>query len=522
MKEVDILIVGSGLSGLALAYFLRNYTNYSILISTKTRAGFGTSTFYSQGAFRCPGVSYSEEDYVKDTIEGGRYLNRRYLVELLARECRDSISLLRNAGIVLRETQTGFRVVSDDPLFPGRELTVKLANYLVKFGVEFLGGATMLDVFKLESGGYLTIHAVGGDLVAVGSRVVVLATGGAANAYIRSDNPVQLSCDGHGVSLKLGLPLVDMEFVQFFPLGVAEDGKPAAMIPFTKGRLLNKFGEDILHKYGLGSLGRAVVTARDALSRSMMLEVRSGRSIDGAISVEPEEVSDDLSLAGFEMMRRLGLKKPVKVLPTAHYTMGGVEVGPDLETGLPGVYVVGELVGGVHGANRLGGNALTTCVTLSRRVALSIARYLEEKFGVEKGSLIGLREVRDTVGSYSFGESALDPVKLRYEVRKLMWEKVGVLRTSEELEEAVDYLYRVAESLSRAEARNVRELVALREAENTVYTSISIALSALKREESRGSHYRLDHPEERSEWVKSLRVVYRDGKVSIAGEVSVG
>ncbi|MEM0066577.1 MAG: FAD-binding protein, partial [Sulfolobales archaeon] len=358
-EEADVLIVGSGLSGLTTAFFIDKVSDYTVVVSSKTSAGYGSSTFYSQGAFRCPGTSYSEDDFIRDTLVGGRYINRKYLVEIMARECRESIQCLRDAGVALRETPSGFRVISDDKLFPGRELTTRLASYLANRGVKFLEGATLLDIVRSSSGGYIALHALGNSIVAVGAKAVVLATGGAANAYLRSDNPSQLTCDGHALALRLGLSLVDMEFVQFFPLGVAERGKPPVMIPFTKGRLVNKYGEDIVQKYGLESLGKAVVVARDALSRYMMTEVMSGNGVDGALLVYPTENGDELNAAGFETMRRLNLKPPIRVLPTAHYTMGGVRVDSNLRTALPGLYAAGELVGGVHGANRLGGNALT-------------------------------------------------------------------------------------------------------------------------------------------------------------------
>lgn len=513
LVEADVLVVGSGLAGLAAAYFIRRASDLSIVISSKTSAGYGSSTFYSQGAFRCPGRSYSVEDYVRDTIEGGRYINRRHLVEVVARECRDSILSLGEAGVVLRETQTGFRVVSDDRLFPGRELTTRLATYLAGRGVRFLSGGTLVDIARSASGGYVALHALGDELVAVGAKSVVLATGGAANAYIRSDNPAQLTCDGHGLALKMGLPLVDMEFVQFFPLGVAEPGRPPVMIPFTRGALVNRHGEDVIQKYGLGSLGRAVVVARDALSRYMMTEVARGGGVDGALLVHPTEDSDELSAAGFETMRRLGLRPPVRVLPTAHYTMGGVEVGPDLRTGLPGVYAVGELMGGVHGANRLGGNALTACVTLSRRVAEDLVRYVEGGFDPRSGGLAEERDVRELLSKYSFGEGGVDAAAVRTEARRLMWEGAGVLRSEESLRSTLERLYQLAEALGRTRADGARGLAEVVEAENTVLASLSIVASALERRESRGSHFRLDYPEERSGWVKSIRVTLRGGRI---------
>ena len=517
-ERADIVIVGSGLSGLATAFFIDKISDYTVAVSSKTSAGYGSSTFYSQGAFRCPGTSYSEDDFIRDALVGGRYMNRRYLVEILARECRESIQCLREAGIALRETPSGFRVISDDKLFPGRELTTRLASYLASRGVKFLEGGTLLDIVRSGNGGYIALHALGNSIVAVGAKAVVLATGGAANAYLRSDNPSQLTCDGHALALRLGLSLVDMEFVQFFPLGVAERGKPPVMIPFTKGRLVNKYSEDIVQKYGLESLGKAVLVARDALSRYMMTEVKSGNGVDGALLVYPTEDSDELNAAGFETMRRLNLKPPIRVLPTAHYTMGGVRVDSSLRTALPGFYVAGELVGGVHGANRLGGNALTACVALSRRIAQNIVSYLEGSFDKGSRGLIDEHDVREALKRFNPSGKGVDPADVKLETRRIMWENVGVLRSEESLKNSLERLYLLAEEISKARVYGIRGLVEVVEAENTVLTSLSIATSALERRESRGSHFRVDYPEEISGWIKSIRVELRDGRIVVSEE----
>jgi len=514
-KDFDVLIVGAGLAGLSTAYFLRDLSDYKIAVATKVSDGYGSSTFYSQGAFRCPGSSYGRESYVKDTLEGGRHINRRYLVELLASECRDSILSLERAGIRFAETRTGLQVVSDDVLFPGREIVTKLSHYLLGRGVEFLEWSSLIDIARLENGGYLALFTSRNSLVSVGAKAVVLATGGAANAYSRSDNPSQLACEGHGLALRLGLPLVDMEFVQFHPLGIAEPGRPSIMAPpFRNGKLVNKLGEDIIVKYGLESLGKAYVLYRDALSRAMMLEVREGRGVDGALLLYPE-VSEEESRA-VNAVKRLGLPIPMRVMPVAHYTMGGVEVGKDLRTELPGLYVVGELIGGVHGANRLGGNALTACVTFSKLVAADLLNYVRKEF--DRGGVAEPRNIEEITDMYSSGEGGPDPADIRSRIRELMWSKVGVLRDGDGLEEAVETLYQVLDTLRTVKIGNVRDLTKLREAESTALTSLAIATSALRRKESRGAHYRLDYPEESNSWLLSIKTRMRDGKLIISEE----
>jgi len=410
------------------------------------------------------------------------------------------------------------KVVSREHLFAGRELITALRNYVFsRPDTVLLENTHMLDIVRNSDGSFSTICVISrGNYVVVNSKVVVLATGGAANVYVRSDNPQQLSCDGHGTCLRLGIPLIDMEFIQFFPLGIAEPGKPSFMIPFTEGRLVNRLGEDVVAKCNLESLGKAVVFNRDRLSVCIMLEVMRGNDINGALHLYfehlyPGEDVNDLSLYANELGRRLGLQSPIRVLPTAHFSMGGVETSSDLETSISGLYVVGELVGGIHGANRLGGNALTACVVTAEKVAENILTYIcgrtREKINthVERGVNHVLEEYRLKSGEYV-------PSEIRNRIRNIMWFKAGIIRSEELLQECIKELLEIYESLGKVRIANFKEVIEYSEMLNTLLTSLAITHSALLRRESRGAHFRLDYPKESSNWVKNIRVLYENGK----------
>lgn len=516
--KADVLIVGGGLGGLSLAYFMSKRDAIpSVILTCKSALGYGTSTYYSQGAFRCPVGGYTAEDHARDTLESGRYVNRRFLVDLLVSQSLESVLALKEAGVEFRESRGMLRVVSSGSLFPGADLVTRLSKHVMRAGIKVLEGTHLIDVVRCGDGTYLTTHVSRGGILAINSKVLVLATGGAANAYLRSDNPQQLACDGHGTALKIGLPLIDMEFVQFFPLGIAEKDKPSFIAHFTRGKLLNSLGEDVLIKYGMKDLYKATTSQRDLLSRYVMLEVSEGRGVDGALLIYPEPSADPQSRTAYELVRKLGLEPPVRVLPTAHYTMGGVEVNEALRTGLPGLYVIGELVGGVHGANRLGGNALSACTVISRRVALDIAEYLDKEFREDVNVVRGpeaFSELREALKNYVLREGRLKAEEVRLSVRSIMWNYVGVLRSEESISKGVEELSKVLEGLEEVSVSNCRDLVKLREAENTLLTSLAIAHSALVRTESRGSHFRMDYPDERPEWVKNVRVRLHEGKVT--------
>ncbi len=511
----DLVVVGGGLAGLSTIYFsdqlLKDRGSVKVVVISKSSLGFGTSTYYSAGAFRCPINGYPVDEYVRDVIEGGRYVNRRSLVELVALRSVNALRSLEGLGLCFKQSRGTLRVVSDDPLFPGKELVRALRNYVLsRPNTVVLDNTHMLEVIRGGDGRFNTVCITGsGGYVVVTSKVVVLATGGAANVYVRSDNPHQLSCDGHGVCIRLGVPLIDMEFVQFFPLGIAEPGRPSFMIPFTRGRLVNRLGEDVLAKHGLGALGKAIIINRDKLSRYMMLEVMSGAGIDGALALYPEEGEGDLSSFANELMRRLNLRPPVKVLPTAHFSMGGVEVSDSLETPIKGFYVVGELVGGIHGANRLGGNALTSCVVTAEVVAGNVLHYITNEFrGSIEGGVEGV--VNQVIKEYGLRDGKYAPSGVRHHIRNLMWSKAGVVRSGEALRECVGELLNIHDNLDKVRIGSHEEVIRYSEMLNTLLTSIATAYSALIRDESRGAHFRLDHPEESGSWVKNIRVRYRD------------
>jgi len=517
---VDLAVVGAGIAGLSTIFFLNMLTSgglgsgISVALISKSPVGFATSTYYSGGAFRCPVNGYSREEYLRDVLEGGRFINRRSLVNVLVSESVSSVLALEGVGVRFKASRGVLRVVSNDRLFPGRELVSALRGYVLSRGsVKVLENTYALDVVPGSNGSFYTVClSSGGSWVLINSKVVVLATGGAANVYIRSDNPHQLTCDGHGIALRLGLPLIDMEFIQFFPLGIALEGRPSFMIPFTKGELVNGVGEDLIRKYGFSDLGRAVVYHRDTLSRRMMEEVAKGNGVDGALLLYPGPEVDDLSSYGHTLMTRLNLRPPIKVLPTAHFSMGGVEVNDRCRTTVRGLYAVGELMGGVHGANRLGGNALTACVVFARRAAEDISNYLSDVFRDGVGSQHDGEVLRDVVGRYGLRWGSYDASRLRCRIRTLMWGKVGVLRSAQSISECVNELLDILENLRNVGISGYGDVIKYVEVENTLLTSLAVAYSSLVRTESRGSHYRVDYPEEDPNWVKGIRITYRDGR----------
>ena len=217
---------------------------------------------------------------------------------------------------------------------------------------------------------------------ALTAKALILATGGAAALYLRHDNPKRILGDGYRLALEAGATLQDMEFVQFYPLALAEPGLPPLVIPprlADCGRLVNGHEEDVLDKYGIEERP-AGERARDRLSQALFKEIyRDGLDVWLDLSRLPDEKwqIDPFSAAlGHLLGDRYGARRrPVRVAPVAHHVMGGGKIGHRGATTVPGVFAAGEVAGGLHGANRMGGNALSETLVFGARAGTAAAEW---------------------------------------------------------------------------------------------------------------------------------------------------
>jgi len=202
-------------------------------------------------------------------------------------------------------------------------------------------------------------------------------------------------------------------------------------------------------------------------------------------------------------------ERPIKVAPLCHFVMAGVRMTPDGETNVPGLYVAGEVAGGVHGANRIGGNAMTDIIVFGARAGAAATMYAEGKSIVDASPDSEVKRIQAKTGE---GE----PEDLHGKLRELMWTHVGVVRSGETLTEALNMLAvlgEVADSAKRADTAAVKRLL---EAEMAIMASVLTAKAALAREESRGTHFRLDYPESSDEWKTALDVTKQGDEIHIA------
>ena len=516
--ESDILVVGTGGAGLRAA-IEADERGASVVAVSKAPAGMNNATVVAGGGFRAAIEGFTSEEHYEDTLRVGNRLNDRRLVEVFAGEGGMRVLELKRFGVEMRVRRGGISV-GETPGLMGLGMTKPMVEHLRSRGVRIVENV-ILTRLLLSDG--VVVGAVGYDShddspVVFSAKAVVLATGGAGALYKRTDCPLRTTGDGYSLAYRAGARLRDMEFVQFFPVALAEPGLPPYLIggPFSEeGRIVNRLGEEIPVKHGVTERP-LVLKSRGPLSIAIMREIQAGNGVDGAVLLDAREpVKRYADEDWFKTQRyaqrlaRLGAaEKPLKIAPICHFNMGGVVANEDGDTGVPGLYAAGEVVGGVHGANRHGGNALTAITVFGARAGEAAAAYAEDR------SLVGVDSLAEPeLSRYAdlrSSERGVSPGVLMSRLRELMWEKVGIIRGESRLKEALSELREIIEGASSLKASNGGEMREALEVPMAVDVAEMIVMAALERRESRGAHFREDYPFEDECWLKVV-VVERGG-----------
>ena len=525
--ETDILILGSGGAGLFAALHAHQANPHlQITIAVKGLLGKSGCTRMVQGGYN---VALAEGDSVErhfmDTIEGGKWLSDQDLAWTLVSTAVERIHELENElgcffdrnpdGTVHQKAfagQTFDRTVHKGDL-TGIEIINRLAEQVWQRGIHRLEEYRAIELIRSADGtslaGVLMLDMRTGEFILVRAKAVLLATGGGPTMYKYHTPSGDKSCDGLAMALRAGLELRDMEMVQFHPTGllagpgtrmtgtVLEEGLRGA-----GGYLLNGKQERFMSNYD----SRNERATRDIVSRAINTEIRSGRATPhGGVYIQmshlgPENVRklfkgmvERCADSGFDLAGDL-----VEVVPTAHYMMGGLVFNADCSTALPGLFAAGEDTGGVHGANRLGGNGVANSTVFGGIAGETMAQYVLGK------SLLPC-DMNAVITSMKEHEAPLRPVQgniesVRDALADCMWNDVGISRSKESLLQARTRLDQLAAELndigvgndSREFNLTWQDWLNLR---NLILVSRTINEAAIARENSRGSHYREDFPE---------------------------
>jgi fumarate reductase flavoprotein subunit len=550
MREVstDILILGSGGAGLFAALHAHKADPaLSITVAVKGLLGKCGCTRMVQGGYNVAlAKGDSVERHFMDTIEGGKWLSDQELAWKLVtlaveriRELENELGCFfdRNAdGTVHQKAFAGQsfdRTVHKGDL-TGIEIINRLAEQVWARNIGRLEEHRAVELIKTKDqkslAGVLMIDMRTGEYVLVRARAVLLATGGGPTMYKYHTPSGDKSCDGLAMALRAGLRLRDMEMVQFHPTGllagahtrmtgtVLEEGLRGA-----GGHLLNGAKERFMPRYD----PLAERATRDFVSRAMFSEMKSGNtSPNGGLFISMKHLNQDLVRKQFRgMVERCadcgfdlagGL---VEVVPTAHYMMGGVEFAPDCATGLAGLFVAGEDAGGVHGANRLGGNGVANSTVFGAVAGDSMAAWVRsEALRQPDPAAIDAAIAHCERPFKSGARGDLEP--LREKLYDTMWEKVGIIRDAAGLESALGDLSSIETDLRACSLGDSNRSFNLTwhdwlNLESLATVSRAIATAALARKDSRGAHFRSDFPDTGSLESSTFTSITVDGRVSM-------
>ncbi|WP_062234700.1 FAD-dependent oxidoreductase [Fictibacillus sp. FJAT-27399] len=524
----DVVCIGSGVAGM-MASIAAAHEGARVCIITKEPLSWG-NTRISGGIIADRGSD--GDDLYRDMLEAGAYLNQDSLVEALLENSENIHFLMEGWGhLYLRSKENPREKITIKPgghSMPrtyishhrGLSLANILRNKLLEKKIDVVEEAIACDWIKVNKKicGLIAYNWGCKEWIGVIAGQTILACGGAGIMYNPyTDNMRSATGDGYALGLLAGAKLIDMEQVQFMPFGVSH---PNGMVGLELG------DTSAAGPYGVlkNNKGEVIVTdlpnkTREHVSRIIALEVKQGRGTShGGVWLDPTENRKHLegqqawenwkSIGSLEPLRMAyGPKsfqwlEPFEVTPTQHYMMGGIAIDKTGSTKVPGLMAVGENAGGLHGAGRMGSLSLFEGLVFGRLVGREAAR---KAYSIEKLSHADLVEQKQQMYNlFPAYHEDLSPARIKRKIGKIMWRDVGILRDREGLERAYQQLEDIGENIQKTkQPYHKREdflLLESIELQFLLLASRAVTLSALHRQESRGSHYRIDYPVSQTHW----------------------
>ena len=532
IQECDVLIIGSGGAGCRAAIEARKF-NLDVKIVSKGLSFKSGCTTLAEGGYNAAFGYVDSEDSVdahfQDTLKGGAYLNDMELVRILVDEAQDRLIELESYGAIFDRQDSGklnqrpfggqsFRRTCFQGDRTGHEMMMALKEEVIRQKIETLD-EVMITSLLMDEKNERVIGACGVSLrnsrfLIFKAKSTVIASGGAGWLYPVTSNAIQKTGDGYSLAYKAGADLIDMEQIQFHPTGMLypESRRGVLVTEAVRGeggKLFNVNMERFMINYD----ERGELATRDVVARAIYNEIREGRGTsNGGVYLDvthlpPELIEEKLETMLLQFMD-VGVdirKKAMEVAPTAHHFMGGARIKPTCETTVKNLYAAGEVTGGVHGANRLGGNALADTQVFGKRAGESAANNaLLTEF--EFNEALVNEEEEKILNIFKTGD--IYPHEIKTKLIDTMWANVAIIRSENGLKLAL----KIIEDLKMKSLNmNVPEglgfnknLLDALEIENMLTVASIVTQSALMRRESRGSHYREDYPEKDERWNRSI------------------
>ena len=539
MIKHDVVVIGGGLAGMRAAVEAAERGADVAIVSKMhpVRSHSGAA----QGGINAA-LGNREEDtpqnHAFDTAKGSDYLGDQDAIEAMCEDAPHQIIWLEHRGCIFSRLPDG--KIAQRP-FGGagsprtcysadvtglvilHTLWEQLERFNVKVYEEYF--CTALCIEDGVGTGVVAYNMRNGELELISAKATIFATGGAGRMYAKTTNGYASTADGVGIAFRAGIPIMDMEFTQFHPTSLKENGVLLSEAARGEGAyLLNSAGERFMFKY---APNKGELASRDVVSRAEWTEILEGRGVDGCVLLDLRHLGREKILERLPQIRELALDatgkdaidSPIPILPGMHYTMGGIETDINGATRVPGVYAAGECATpSVHGANRLGGNSLLETIVFGARSAKHAIEYIKS-VGEVRPSDRTLQAEKDRLAKWLSKSGGERAPKYRAEMNKTMSANCFIFRNEAQLQTAVNELLEIRKSfdenvyvMDKSKTFNT-DLVNTMETDFLIDAAMCVANGALARKESRGAQARTDFPERDDEkWMVHTLAWRQDGQ----------
>lgn len=524
--NTDVLIIGGGSAGYHAAIEARK-TGANVLLVHK---GGGNATIMAAGGFAGNFNRHDEVEleqinrvFVEDILKSGRYMNNEQIVKKLVKSSGEEIKELKNKDIhFIEDENKDFKLFqASGHTYPRtvrclggntRQYYSILRDQALQLGVTIMNHVRIIDLIKRDGRICGAVGFSGSKLIFISCPSIILATGGISANYHFSTHKKTIQGNGLSMALKVGASLVDMEFIQFMPTVIAYPEKLRGLIVTDTLRgegaiLLNKNFERFMEKYA--PIKKDMET-RDKISKSIFQEICEGRGTRNntvyldARNIDRKAIKE--SFTNHDLLMKAGIdpkKDLIEIAPAAHYTCGGIKIDENAFTGVKGLWAVGEVTGGLHGANRLGSVALTENVVFGKLAGEQAGLY----------SVKNRRHIKDSKHNYTQTFEYKDPEKdkkIEERLRQILSNTAGIVRNEKDLSQGIEEIEKILDVL---EPQNKKETIynpSCIQIQSLALINYCIMKSCQMRKESRGTHFREDYPEERKDLLKQI-IIHQEG-----------
>jgi len=516
----DVIVIGGGLAGMRAAVEAAERGSDVAIVSkmhpVRSHSGAAQGGINAALGNR---EDDSPESHAFDCVKGSDYLGDQDAIEAMCEDAPRQIIWLEHRGCIFsrlpdgRLAQRPFGGAGSARTCYSADVTglvilhtlwEQLERFNVRVYEEYF--CTALCVEDGIGAGVVAYNMRNGELELITAPATIFATGGTGRMYAKTTNGYASTADGLGIAFRAGLPIMDMEFVQFHPTSLKENGVLLSEAARGEGaHLLNADGERFMFKY---APTKGELASRDVVSRAAWTEIMQGRGVDGCVLLDLRHLGREKILERLPQIRELALdatgkdavKEPIPILPGMHYTMGGIETDMWGKTRIPGVYAAGETACvSVHGANRLGGNSLLETIVFGARAARDATEYAKKNPGI-KSSGRTLKAEQDRVSEMLARTSGERAPQIRKRVNATMSENAFIFRDDAQLRKACEDLREAREAIKHVTVMDKSktfntDLVGTFETEFLIEAAQCVTHGALARTESRGAQARTDYPE---------------------------